>query len=96
MALIEKVKLKPIAADISSLALNRLFHQIDQDDEAPNHLMVQVDLQTVNVCIFENNLPVFMRHLNMDIKRDNWNHSLTSDSYSRLIITGKNQRFSTL
>ncbi|WP_040207784.1 type IV pilus biogenesis protein PilM [Neobacillus jeddahensis] len=78
--LFEEAKLKPVVADISSLALNRCFNQLDSVQAAENYIMIQCDLQTVNVCIFEKNIPVIMRHLTMDIDRGKWEHSLNSDS----------------
>ena len=38
-------------------------------------MMVQVDLQAVNICIFENRKPVVMRHLLMDIDTNQWEKS---------------------
>ncbi|WML40717.1 pilus assembly protein PilM [Neobacillus sp. OS1-2] len=91
MDLFERVKLKPIAADLSSLALNRYYYQLDPAKSNDNHLLVQIDLQTVNVCIFENHLPVFMRQLNMDSKREKWIHSTSKDSFLSFQYSGDRQ-----
>nr|WP_295971826.1 pilus assembly protein PilM [uncultured Bacillus sp.] len=69
--LLEEVKLEPISADISSLALYRLYHQQHPDDR-DNIMLLQIDFLSANICIFENNKPVVARHLLVDIERDKW------------------------
>lgn len=69
---LEEAKLKPVAADVSSLALYRLFNKLNTSQMNENLLMVQFDVTTVNVSIFEEHQPVFMRHLVMDIDPANW------------------------
>lgn len=39
-------------------------------------MLVQIDLNTVNVSIFEDHLTVFIRHLLMDIDLGKWQPSL--------------------
>ncbi|RSK52441.1 type IV pilus biogenesis protein PilM [Bacillus canaveralius] len=72
--LLERARLKPNAADISCLALYRLYHQFDFIANNDILMMIQFDLQTVNVSIFENHLPVFMRHIGMDTDASAWNY----------------------
>ncbi|WP_394233109.1 type IV pilus biogenesis protein PilM [Niallia oryzisoli] len=70
-AALEEAKLKPLSADISSLALFRLYDQ-QNTVEKENIMLVQVDLKSVNICIFENKNPVVMRHLMMDVDISKW------------------------
>ncbi|MDR7001480.1 pilus assembly protein PilM [Neobacillus niacini] len=90
MDLFDEVKLKPIVADLSSLALNRFLFYFDSDHPSKNHLLIQLDLQTVNVSIFEQNVPVFNRHLTIETTSDKWNHILKGDFYS-LSFSGETQ-----
>ncbi|MDE3839776.1 pilus assembly protein PilM [Bacillus methanolicus] len=77
--LFENVKLKPVTADISCLALYRLYFEQGNRSQDENLMMVQIDLQAVNISIFEGYIPVFMRHLPMDIDISKWDHYSSGD-----------------
>lgn len=64
-------RLKPIAADISPLAIYRLYHQLDMHRPNEVLLSIQFDLDVVSMCIFEEHVPVYMRHVPGDMK-ENW------------------------
>ncbi|MFP7444116.1 pilus assembly protein PilM [Bacillus infantis] len=72
VSVFEEARLKPVLADISCLALYRLYYELDLIGSEENLMMVQADIQQVNVSIFENHKPVFMRHLLMDIDSGKW------------------------
>ncbi len=57
--LFEELNLDPIEAEISPLALYRLYYHLDQAKEDEDLLIVQFDLNTVNICIFEKHIPIF-------------------------------------
>ncbi|MBU8879564.1 pilus assembly protein PilM [Bacillus sp. FJAT-29790] len=84
--ILEQVKLKPIAADVSSLALYRLYHYLDLAKTNENLLLIQFDITTVNVSIFENHQPVFMRHLMMDIDPEKWEYSKQEKSVGKTLV----------
>lgn len=69
--LFRKGKLKPIAADISHLALYRLYHQQAMAADNEVLLSIQFDLDIVSMCLFEEQIPVFMRHIPGDLN-ENW------------------------
>lgn len=69
--LFKTARLKPIAADISPLAIYRLYHHYGMAVENEVLLSVQFDLDIVSMCIFEDQIPVFMRHIPGDLK-ENW------------------------
>jgi type IV pilus assembly protein PilM len=69
--LFKSAKLKPIAADISPLAIYRLFHQNEMARENDVLLSIQFDLDVVSMCVFEEHIPVFMRHIPGDLI-ENW------------------------
>ncbi|EIJ79044.1 Tfp pilus assembly protein, ATPase PilM [Bacillus methanolicus PB1] len=84
-SLFEQVKLKPAAADISCLALYRLYFEQEKYSENENLMMMHIDLLTVNISIFEGHLPVFMRHLPLEFDVSKWDHTTSTDqenSYS--------------
>ncbi|MDQ0232819.1 type IV pilus biogenesis protein PilM [Metabacillus malikii] len=60
--LLSSVKLKPIVADISSLCCFRLLHR---NGKKSNDLifLIQFDVSSVNLTIFNDHKPEFMRHL---------------------------------
>jgi type IV pilus assembly protein PilM len=61
--LLEDVKLRPIAADVSPLCVYRLFYTADQVKKDDHLLIVQIDGSAVNVSAFYEHKPVFMRQL---------------------------------
>lgn len=79
-ALFEEAKLVPIAADLSPLSLYRLFFHLKKAAITDHVMIVQFDLQSVNVCIFETHLPVFMRHITMNVNSENWHYPLTEEN----------------
>ncbi|UYZ20931.1 type IV pilus biogenesis protein PilM [Mesobacillus jeotgali] len=79
--LFKSVRLKPVAADISPLAIYRLYHHHDMAVRNEVLLTVQFDLDVVSLCIFEEQIPVFMRHIPGDLK-DNWKLSLRREDHS--------------
>ena len=70
--LLSKLKLNPIAADISPLALYRLYHQLDQSTGNEVLFSVQFDLTSVNLSIFEQNVPLVMRQFSLPFNIDIW------------------------
>lgn len=88
--LFKMVRLKPIAADISPLAIYRLYHQNDMAHKNEVLLSVQFDLDVVSMCVFEKQIPVFMRHIPGDLK-ENWKvkHSRDHQSNQELVYEGE-------
>ncbi|MEH7300192.1 type IV pilus biogenesis protein PilM [Neobacillus drentensis] len=70
--LFSSLKLTPIAADISPLALYRLYHQIGHQSENENLFTIQLDLTSVNFCIFERSVPVVMRPFALPFNLEQW------------------------
>ncbi|GMN98226.1 hypothetical protein PthstB1num2_02660 [Parageobacillus thermoglucosidasius] len=64
--LLEAVKLRPIAADVSPLCAYRLFYMADQVKKDDHILLIQFDQSSVNVSAFDEHKPVFMRHLSLE------------------------------
>ncbi|WP_066292847.1 type IV pilus biogenesis protein PilM [Bacillus sp. FJAT-29937] len=86
--LLSSVKLVPSAADISSLSLYRLYHQLDMQDQDERLLMIQFDLNMVNLCIFENQFPLFMHHLLIDFDDDLWSVKSSSKENQEFQFSG--------
>jgi len=70
--LLTKLKLNPIAADISPLALYRLYYILDHASTNEILFSVQFDLTSVNLCIFEENVPLVMRQFALPFNLDLW------------------------
>jgi type IV pilus assembly protein PilM len=70
--LFSRLKLHPIAADISPLALYRLYYQLDK--ASPNEVLftIQFDLTSVNLSIFEETVPLVMRQFPLAFNIDQW------------------------
>ncbi|RXT14694.1 type IV pilus biogenesis protein PilM [Ammoniphilus sp. CFH 90114] len=70
--LLEQVKLHPVVADISPLAIYRLYYQLGLVQQEEHALCIQFDVQTVNISIFHDHKILFMRHLRMDVDWAGW------------------------
>ncbi len=68
----EDVGLKPIVADISPLALYRLYYKLSASDTDEAVLSIQFNLQTVTASIFKKHKLIFVRQLKMNISIDQW------------------------
>lgn len=65
--LLDGAKLKPIAADISPLCHYRLYSQQAEAEKTDSSAMlIQFDLTAVNLSIFQQQQPVFMRNIEME------------------------------
>ena len=64
--LFEKVKLRPIAADVSPLCAYRLFYIARQMKRDDHILLIQFDQTSVNVSAFYEHKPAFMRHFPLE------------------------------
>lgn len=70
--LFSSLKLNPIEADISPLALYRLYHLLDQASSNEALFTVQFDLTSVNLCIFAENVPLVMRQFSLPFNLEQW------------------------
>ncbi|NHC39500.1 pilus assembly protein PilM [Bacillus sp. MM2020_1] len=70
--LFSSMKLNPIAADISPLALYRLYHALEQAKQNEILITVQFDMTSVNLCIFEDKVPVVMRPFALPFNLEQW------------------------
>ncbi len=69
------LKLDPVAADISPLALYRLYHHLDISNDKDILFTVQFDLTSVNLCIFEGSVPMVMRHFSLPFNIEEWEYN---------------------
>jgi len=87
--LFEDVKLNPVGAEISPLALYRLYYHLQEDKENGDLLAVQFDVNTVNICIFENHIPFFMHHMPIEFDEKKWEAKLNRIGQYELNFIGK-------
>lgn len=87
--LFSDLDLEPIEAEISPLALYRLYYHLDQAKQKENLLVVQFDLNSVNICIFEQHIPFFMHHLPIDFNQEEWKRKLNHSGEYRLTYIGE-------
>lgn len=86
--LLSEVKLEPIAAEVSPLAIYRLYHHLTPKKLDEDLLIVQFGLNEVNICIFENTVPFFMHHLPIEYDEEHWDKKLNRAGQYDLIYTG--------
>ncbi|WP_409270808.1 type IV pilus biogenesis protein PilM [Neobacillus sp. SCS-31] len=70
--LLSSLKLQPAAADISPLALYRIYYMMDKAHRAENLFTAHINLTSVSMCIFEGHIPYFMRHFPLDFNVAKW------------------------
>lgn len=65
-------KMFPVAADVSALCQYRLFHQYRKTETEDSLILIQMDVKSVTVSIFEQEFPVFMQQVNIPYQEDTW------------------------
>ncbi|WP_223702930.1 type IV pilus biogenesis protein PilM [Sutcliffiella deserti] len=68
----EERKLKPAAADVSSLCLYRLYYELGQRNEKDHLLIIQFDVSCITLSIFMGHVPVFVRTIALPQDIKNW------------------------
>jgi len=86
--LFSDLDLEPVEAEISPLALYRLYYHLDQAKQNEDLLVVQFDSHSVNICIFENHIPFFMHHLPIDFVQEEWEMKLNRSGENVLTYVG--------
>ncbi|MEH7332709.1 pilus assembly protein PilM [Neobacillus drentensis] len=81
--LLNSVKLNPVAADISPLSLYRLYYHLGQATSDEVLFTVQFDLTSVNLCIFDETVPLVMRHFALPFAFDKW--EITRDTLGLMV-----------
>lgn len=93
--LLEEVKLKPVAADISPLANYRLYRkQVPKKEEEEQLLIAQFDVHAVNISIFEDFVPIVMHNIPLDISDGEWERKLTKEGRYELNYIGQAENLS--
>lgn len=83
-----KVNLYPKVADISSLSLYRLYSKMDSLKQNNQLLMIQMDLESVNITIFEDQFPIFVHHLPLNFIREDWELKINRSQLGEWIFNG--------
>lgn len=87
--LFSDLKMEPVAAEVSPLAIYRLYHHLNLAKEEEDLLVVQFGLNHVNICIFEGTIPFFMHHLALEFAEEQWDKRLNREGHYDLIFTGE-------
>lgn len=72
-SLLENVKLKPVLADASCVALYRLIFLQKLVSEKDHTLCLQFDIPAVQLSVFHQHKPMFFNHLKMEMDYQGWN-----------------------
>jgi type IV pilus assembly protein PilM len=86
--LLTELRLKPIAAEISPLAIYRLYHHLDMATSDESLMLVQFDIDRVNISMFENQAPIFMHYLPLEFNTVTWDITRVSDEVHELKFIG--------
>jgi type IV pilus assembly protein PilM len=86
--LLSRLKLKPEVADLSALALYRLYHLFSKRTGVERMLMIQFDIDIINMSIFENEVPFFMRHYSIHYDEKEWEIQIGRSGFQQLTFIG--------
>lgn len=91
--IMKSVNLKPTVADVSSLAIYRLFHKVygESDHAIPDGsttLSVQFDLQTVTISVLSQHKLLLLRQFKMNLSMENWERKIDRHGASEPIWIG--------
>ena len=92
--LLEDCKLKPIAADISSLSLYRLAYFVNQSNNNEHCLLLDIDVLHTTATIFHEDKPVFMRHIPLPGDISEWKkEQIDETDEARLVYAGDQKNY---
>jgi len=69
---LKETKLKPVVADISSLSLYRLLEELQILKLNEHMMLIQIDIRSINVTIFHEDIPLFTRHQRLNLDHELW------------------------
>lgn len=75
-AVLERHKLKPILADVPALCINQLLTVLGYYEPNEHYLFVEWDMTSINLSIFREEIPVFMRHLPLSMEDADWEEGI--------------------
>jgi type IV pilus assembly protein PilM len=89
--ILETVKLRPTAVDLSPFAIYRLYHKSEKAHPEDHLLCVEFNIQTVNLSIFKGDELVFMRHIRMNMDLDAWKVKRADGGQEELAWSGSEE-----
>jgi type IV pilus assembly protein PilM len=87
-SMLSDLRLKPISAEISPLAIYRLYHHLEMAENDESLMVLQFDIDRVNISMFENQAPIFMHYLPLEFNTVTWDIKRTSDDQHELKFIG--------
>jgi type IV pilus assembly protein PilM len=88
--ILSEVKLKPIVADLSSLAIYRMLYHLDLASPAEHTLCLQLTVESMNVTIFHRHIPIFTRHVKLQSEGGTWELHKDVEMQNSLCWSGGN------
>lgn len=85
-------RVKPVAADIAPLCYYRLYMNQMQVDKNPEEVMIlQVDISSVTISIFEHHIPIFMQYEALAIEHNSWSSGDLVDGENHVAWEGSKE-----
>ncbi|MFC7373005.1 type IV pilus biogenesis protein PilM [Fictibacillus iocasae] len=91
-SLLEEVKLKPVVADISCLALYRFVYVQNETESDDHSLCVQFDLASVQISIFHYHMPFFYNSLKLEHDMKQWDVKHHISEVQDITFQGESQQ----
>ncbi|WP_181186233.1 type IV pilus biogenesis protein PilM [Alkalicoccus urumqiensis] len=89
--LLREVRVKPAAADLSPLALYRLYNERNSGELEQEKLILQLAPTYVHASIFSDDLPLIMRTILLDLPEDKWTYPSESGGENDLAWGGTDE-----
>jgi type IV pilus assembly protein PilM len=88
-SLLEDVKLKPVIADASCVALYRLIFLKNLVSEEDHALCLQFDIPAVQLSVFHQHKPLFYNHLKMEMNLEGWKFKQHTAGIQNIVWQGE-------
>ncbi|WP_026671475.1 type IV pilus biogenesis protein PilM [Alkalihalobacterium bogoriense] len=88
----EGVGLQPIAADVSPLGVYRFYHQLYPAMVEKSVMFLEFNLTKMNIAIFSNHLPEFIRHQSLNVSEKDWSFALDNVDEMKWTFVGNEEQ----
>lgn len=93
--LLQEVKLKPIAADLTALSFYRFLYHVDLVNRDDHLLTLQLTVDSMNITIFHKHVPIFTRHVRLNLDGGIWDINRDIELGDQLYWNGEEESVQT-
>lgn len=79
---LEKHKLRPVSGEVSPLSAYSLFTNLNMTNNEDHYLLIEWDISSINLSIFHEHLPIFIRYIPNTTDSDDWKEDIVDGMYT--------------